>query len=57
MQEDLLAPQDEEVMNGILKHVPTHVLSNPDLENLRASLKEEIKADYFITLRKAIGKT
>lgn len=53
----MLAPQDEEVMNGILKHVPTHVLSNPDLENLLASLKEEVKADYCVTLRKAIGKT
>lgn len=53
----MLAPQDKEVMNVILKHIPTHILANTDLENLLASLKEEIKADYRISLMKAIGKT
>ncbi|XP_028942182.1 dynein heavy chain 3, axonemal-like, partial [Antrostomus carolinensis] len=54
VQEDMLAPQDKEVMNAILKHIPTHILANPDLENLLVSLKEEIKADYCISLMKAI---
>uniref|UniRef100_A0A663EP55 Dynein axonemal heavy chain 3 n=1 Tax=Aquila chrysaetos chrysaetos TaxID=223781 RepID=A0A663EP55_AQUCH len=54
VQEDMLAPQNKEVMNVILKHIPTHILANPDLENLLASLKEEIKADYRISLMKAI---
>ena len=53
----MLAPQDKEVMNVILKHIPTHLLANPDLENLLASLKEEIEADYRISLMKAVGKT
>uniref|UniRef100_A0A8C3KJ13 Dynein axonemal heavy chain 3 n=1 Tax=Calidris pygmaea TaxID=425635 RepID=A0A8C3KJ13_9CHAR len=57
MQEDMLAPQDKEVMNVILKHIPTHILANKDLENSLASLKEEIEADYRISLMKAIGKT
>ncbi|NXT35371.1 DYH3 protein, partial [Pelecanoides urinatrix] len=54
VQEDMLAPQDKEVMNVILKHIPTHILANPDLENLLESLKEEIQADYHISLMKAI---
>uniref|UniRef100_A0A663N975 Dynein axonemal heavy chain 3 n=1 Tax=Athene cunicularia TaxID=194338 RepID=A0A663N975_ATHCN len=54
VQEDMLAPQDKEVINEILKHIPTHILANPDLENLLASLKEEIKTDYHIGLMKAI---
>ncbi|XP_052628381.1 dynein axonemal heavy chain 3 [Harpia harpyja] len=54
VHEDMLAPQNKEVMNVILKHIPTHILANPDLENLLASLKEEIKADYHISLMKAI---
>ncbi|XP_009573431.1 PREDICTED: dynein heavy chain 3, axonemal-like, partial [Fulmarus glacialis] len=54
VQEDMLAPQDKEVMNVILKHIPTHILANPNLENLLASLKEEIQADYRISLMKAI---
>uniref|UniRef100_A0A8C3KFB9 Dynein axonemal heavy chain 3 n=1 Tax=Calidris pygmaea TaxID=425635 RepID=A0A8C3KFB9_9CHAR len=57
VQEDMLAPQDKEVMNVILKHIPTHILANKDLENSLASLKEEIEADYRISLMKAIGKT
>ncbi|NXK27218.1 DYH3 protein, partial [Arenaria interpres] len=54
VQEDMLAPQDKEVMNVILKHIPTHILANKDLENSLASLKEEIEADYRISLMKAI---
>uniref|UniRef100_A0A8C3L813 Dynein axonemal heavy chain 3 n=1 Tax=Chrysolophus pictus TaxID=9089 RepID=A0A8C3L813_CHRPC len=57
VQEDMLAPQDEEVMNVILKQIPTHILANPYLENSLVSLKEEIKEDYCISLMKAIGKT
>ncbi|NXN32332.1 DYH3 protein, partial [Nycticryphes semicollaris] len=54
VQEDMLAPQDKEVMNAILKHIPTHILANKDLENSLASLKEEMEADYRISLMKAI---
>ncbi|XP_062444589.1 dynein axonemal heavy chain 3 [Rhea pennata] len=54
VQEDMLAPQDKEVINVILKRIPAHILTNPELENLLESLKEEIKADYRINLMKAI---
>ncbi|NXA07095.1 DYH3 protein, partial [Sapayoa aenigma] len=54
VREDMLAPQDKEVVNEILRHVPTPNLAKPDLEKLLASLKEEIKADYCISLMKAI---
>uniref|UniRef100_A0A8B9DMU0 Dynein axonemal heavy chain 3 n=1 Tax=Anser cygnoides TaxID=8845 RepID=A0A8B9DMU0_ANSCY len=57
VQEDMLAPQDKEVMNVILKQIPAHLLANPYLENSLVCLKEEIKADYRISLMKAIGKT
>ncbi|XP_010216373.1 PREDICTED: dynein heavy chain 3, axonemal [Tinamus guttatus] len=54
VKEDMLEPQDKEVMNVVLKRIPAHILTNPDLENLLGSLKEEIKADYRIHLMKAI---
>uniref|UniRef100_A0A8B9BZT1 Dynein axonemal heavy chain 3 n=1 Tax=Anser brachyrhynchus TaxID=132585 RepID=A0A8B9BZT1_9AVES len=54
VQEDMLAPQDKEVMNVILKQIPAHLLANPYLENSLVCLKEEIKADYRISLMKAI---
>ncbi|NXH21208.1 DYH3 protein, partial [Bucco capensis] len=54
VREEMLAPHDKEMINVILQHIPTHVLANPGLENLLASLKEEIKADYCISLMKAI---
>uniref|UniRef100_A0A8C9L6L3 AAA+ ATPase domain-containing protein n=1 Tax=Pavo cristatus TaxID=9049 RepID=A0A8C9L6L3_PAVCR len=54
VQEDMLAPQDEEVMNVILKQIPTRILANPYLKNSLLSLKEEIKEDYRISLMKAI---
>ncbi|XP_009068409.1 PREDICTED: dynein heavy chain 3, axonemal [Acanthisitta chloris] len=54
VREDMVAPQNKEVMNEILKHIPAHLLAKPDLENLRASIKQEIKADYSISIMKAI---
>ncbi|XP_021267492.1 dynein heavy chain 3, axonemal isoform X1 [Numida meleagris] len=54
VREDMLAPQDEEVINVILKQIPAHILANPCLENSLVSLKEEIKEDYRISLMKAI---
>ncbi|KAM4656706.1 dynein axonemal heavy chain 3 [Amazona ochrocephala] len=54
VREDMLAPQDKEVINAILKRIPAHILANPNLEDLSANLKEEIKADYCISLMKAI---
>lgn len=53
----MLAPQDEEVMNAILKQIPIPILANPYLKNSLVSLKEEVKEDYCISLMKAIGKT
>lgn len=57
VQEDMLAPHDKELMSGILRHVPAHMLADPDLDKLLANLKEEVKADYALSLMKAIGKT
>ncbi|NXN95540.1 DYH3 protein, partial [Rhinopomastus cyanomelas] len=54
VQEDMLAPMDKEVMNAILKRVPTRILANSDMENLLANFKEEIKTDYRISLMKSI---
>lgn len=53
----MLTPQDKEVVDKILKHIPAHVLPSPELEKFLARLKEEIKTDYHIGLMKAIGKT
>lgn len=53
----MLAPQDKEVVNKILKHIPTHILPSAELEKFVACLKEEIRKDYSISLMKAIGKT
>lgn len=53
----MLAPQDKEVMNMILKHIPDDFLTNPNLEQLLQSLQEEIQTDYHLSLMKAIGKT
>ncbi|NXU51136.1 DYH3 protein, partial [Turnix velox] len=54
VRDDMLAPQDKEVMDAILKLVPAHILADTDLENSLENLKEEIKADYKINLKKAI---
>ncbi|XP_010001540.1 PREDICTED: dynein heavy chain 3, axonemal [Chaetura pelagica] len=53
VREDMLAPQDKEVINAILKHVPDHILVDPNLKNSLESFKEEIKADYTISLMKS----
>uniref|UniRef100_A0A674GZT8 Dynein axonemal heavy chain 3 n=1 Tax=Taeniopygia guttata TaxID=59729 RepID=A0A674GZT8_TAEGU len=55
VREDMLAPQDKEVVNKILKHIPTHILPSPELEKSVACLKEEIRKDYSISLMKAIA--
>uniref|UniRef100_A0A8C3QX22 Uncharacterized protein n=1 Tax=Cyanoderma ruficeps TaxID=181631 RepID=A0A8C3QX22_9PASS len=54
VREDMLAPQDKEVVNKILKHIPTHIPPSPELERFLARLKEEIKTDYCTGLMKAI---
>ncbi|XP_062999548.1 dynein axonemal heavy chain 3 [Elgaria multicarinata webbii] len=54
IRKDMLAPQKEEVMDNILKHIPSHFLVNPNLEALLNSLKEEIQHDYQIWLMKDI---
>ncbi|XP_032303513.1 dynein heavy chain 3, axonemal isoform X3 [Coturnix japonica] len=54
VREDMLAPQDQEVMNVILKLIPTPILANPCLEKLLVGLKVEVKEDYRISLMKAI---
>lgn len=53
----MLAPQDKEVVNKILKHIPTHIPPSPEQARFLARLKEEIETDYCTGLMKAIGKT
>ncbi|XP_071616680.1 dynein axonemal heavy chain 3 [Heliangelus exortis] len=53
VRDDMVIPLDKEVMNVILEHIPPLLLANPNLKNLLASLKEEIKADYIISIMKA----
>ncbi|XP_042293782.1 dynein axonemal heavy chain 3 [Sceloporus undulatus] len=54
IRKDMLAPQDEHVMDNILKHIPSHFLNSPNLEALLKSLTEEIQDDYQIWLMKNI---
>uniref|UniRef100_A0A8C0FZW3 Uncharacterized protein n=1 Tax=Chelonoidis abingdonii TaxID=106734 RepID=A0A8C0FZW3_CHEAB len=54
IRKDMLAPQDKEVKDMILKHIPNHLLTNPNLETLLHSLTEEIQDDYHISLMKNI---
>uniref|UniRef100_A0A8C3MBH4 Uncharacterized protein n=1 Tax=Geospiza parvula TaxID=87175 RepID=A0A8C3MBH4_GEOPR len=54
VREDMLAPQDKEVVNKILKHFPTHVFPGPEPEKFLARLKGEIRKDYRISIMKAI---
>ncbi|KAJ7305844.1 hypothetical protein JRQ81_010210 [Phrynocephalus forsythii] len=54
IRKDMLAPQDEQVLENILKHIPGHLLRNPDLEMLMRSLTEEVRDDYQIWLMKNI---
>uniref|UniRef100_A0A8C8RBN6 Dynein heavy chain 3, axonemal n=1 Tax=Pelusios castaneus TaxID=367368 RepID=A0A8C8RBN6_9SAUR len=54
IRKEMLAPQDKEVRNMILKHIPNHFLTNPNLEKLLHSLTEEIEDDYHISLMKNI---
>lgn len=53
----MLAPQDKEVVNKILKRFPIHIFPGPEPEEFVARLKEEIRKDYRVSLMKAIGKT
>ncbi|CAI5792110.1 dynein heavy chain 3, axonemal [Podarcis lilfordi] len=54
IRKDMLAPQNKEVMDSILKHIPSHFLANPMLETLLKELTEEIQNDYHIWLMKDI---
>ncbi|XP_062820321.1 dynein axonemal heavy chain 3 [Anolis carolinensis] len=54
IRKDMLAPQDELVMENILSLIPSRFLTNLHLEALRKSLKEEIQDDYHIWLMKDI---
>nr|XP_006123874.1 dynein heavy chain 3, axonemal-like [Pelodiscus sinensis]XP_006123875.1 dynein heavy chain 3, axonemal-like [Pelodiscus sinensis]XP_025040824.1 dynein heavy chain 3, axonemal-like [Pelodiscus sinensis]XP_025040825.1 dynein heavy chain 3, axonemal-like [Pelodiscus sinensis] len=56
IRKDMLAPQDKEVKDMILKQIPNNFLTDPNLENLLYSLTEEIQDDYHISLMKNIGK-
>lgn len=53
----MLAPQDKEVVNKLLKRIPTDILPSLQMKRFLARLKEEIKTDYCVSLMKAIGKT
>lgn len=52
----MLAPQDMEAVDKILKHIPTHILPSLEMEKFLTRLREEIKTDYRVGLMKAIGK-
>uniref|UniRef100_A0A8C6Y1D3 Uncharacterized protein n=1 Tax=Naja naja TaxID=35670 RepID=A0A8C6Y1D3_NAJNA len=54
IRKDMLAPQDENVLNNILTHIPSNFLASPDLEALLNSLMGEIQSDYQIWLMKNI---
>uniref|UniRef100_A0A8C9NAX7 Uncharacterized protein n=1 Tax=Serinus canaria TaxID=9135 RepID=A0A8C9NAX7_SERCA len=54
VREDMLAPQDKEVVNKILKRFPIHIFPGPEPEEFVARLKEEIRKDYRVSLMKAI---
>ncbi|KAL2299010.1 hypothetical protein Nmel_014623 [Mimus melanotis] len=54
VREDMLAPQDKEVVNKILKRIPTDILPSLKMDKFLARLREEIKTDYRISLMKAI---
>ncbi|XP_015683342.1 dynein heavy chain 3, axonemal-like, partial [Protobothrops mucrosquamatus] len=54
IRKDMLALQDENVLNNILTHIPSIFLASPDLEGLLNSLMEEIQSDYQIWLMKNI---
>ncbi|OXB58806.1 hypothetical protein ASZ78_016004 [Callipepla squamata] len=56
VREDMLAPQDEALMDVLLEPVAARVLANPCLESSLMALKAEIKEDYRAGLVRAIGK-
>ncbi|ETE64178.1 Dynein heavy chain 3, axonemal, partial [Ophiophagus hannah] len=54
IRKDMLAPQDENMLNNILTRIPSNFLASPDLEALLNSLMGEIQSDYQIWLMKNI---
>ncbi|XP_074409026.1 dynein axonemal heavy chain 3 isoform X4 [Zonotrichia albicollis] len=54
VREDMLAPQDKEVVKKILKPFPVHIFPGPEPEEYLARLKGEIRNDYRISIMKAI---
>ncbi|XP_026560379.1 dynein heavy chain 3, axonemal [Pseudonaja textilis] len=54
IRKDMLAPQDENVLNNILTRIPSNFLASPELEALLNSLMGEIQSDYQIWLMKNI---
>ncbi|KAM4632527.1 dynein axonemal heavy chain 3 [Discoglossus pictus] len=54
IHEEMLAPEGNKQMERISANVPRQLLCNPTLEKLIVRLKEEIKSDYYISLRKSI---
>uniref|UniRef100_A0A8C5RLG6 Dynein heavy chain 3, axonemal n=1 Tax=Laticauda laticaudata TaxID=8630 RepID=A0A8C5RLG6_LATLA len=54
IRKDMLAPQDENVLNNILTRIPSNFLASPELETLLNSLMGEIQSDYQIWLMKNI---
>ncbi|CAM4521786.1 dynein axonemal heavy chain 3 [Lepidochelys kempii] len=54
IRKDMLVPQSKEMKDMILKHIPNHFLTNPNLEKVLHSLTEEIQDDYHISLMKNI---
>ncbi|KAM8960487.1 dynein axonemal heavy chain 3 [Pelodytes ibericus] len=54
IQREMLAPQEMEQMERILRNVPNQLLNNPTLEKLFLEIREEIEYDYYMSLRKSI---
>ncbi|XP_074137054.1 dynein axonemal heavy chain 3 isoform X2 [Sminthopsis crassicaudata] len=54
IRKDMIAQQDEDVLDRILKLIPTHLIRNPNLENLLKKLVQENDQDYYYSLMKDI---
>ncbi|XP_068952632.1 dynein axonemal heavy chain 3 [Petaurus breviceps papuanus] len=54
IRKDMIAQQDEDILERILKLIPSHLIKNPNLETLLRNLVEENDQDYYHSLMKDI---
>ncbi|XP_074064394.1 dynein axonemal heavy chain 3 isoform X6 [Macrotis lagotis] len=54
IRKDMIAQQDEDILDRILKLIPSYLLKNPNLETLLKNLVEENEQDYYSSLMKDI---